>query len=205
MFIKRPDLINRQTSVQSLPATPLKRDKKLKQKSKSMDKVKRTLTTSLNTSGKFTDKLRKTAQALRRGSIASKPKRVERVRVKSMDLLSETGNDGHLEQVAALLQTQHKNSRSEPPSPIPAKIHNSETMPHSPSKKHKSLKRFMMAKKSKSFNSKDSRSLGRKSKGKSDFLHDYGGDLERECRLSFTESIENYSKIAVKPRQTEGE
>lgn len=29
--------------------------------------------------------------------------------------------------------------------------------------------------------------------------------MERECRLSFTESIENYSKNAVKPRTTEGE
>ena len=212
VYIKRQDTVGgimdprllRQSSVQSEPATPLKRDKKLKHKSKSMDKVKRTLTSSLNTSGKFTDKLRKTAQALRRGSIASKPKKVQRMRVKSMDLLSETGGEGPLEEVPTPLQTHHKSSRSEPPSPIPAKLQNSDTISHSPSKKHKSLKRFM-PKKSTSFNSsKGSRSLGRKTKGRSDFLQDYEGEMERECRMSFTESIENYSKIAVKPRATEG-
>ena len=191
---------NRQSSVQSEPATPHKRDRRLKQKSKSMDKVKRTLTSSINTSGKFTNKLKKTAQALRRGSIVtSKPKKFERVRVKSMDLLSETvGNE--LEQVSPV-KTRPKSSRSEPPSPIPAKVQKSDSMPHSASKKHKSLKRFVSKKKS--FGSKDTKSLGRK--GKSEFLQNYETEMERECRLSFTESIENYSKIAVKPKATGGE
>ena len=191
--------LNKQYSVQSEPGTPCRREKSSKQKSKSMEKVKRTLTTSLNTSGRFTSKLKKTAEKLRRGSIvSSKPKKLERARVKSMDLLNETGES---EAVSPVVKTHYKNSRSGPPSPIPAKAKNSETLPHSGSKKHKSLKRIL-AKKSKSFNSKDSRSLGRK--GKSEFLQDYEAEMERECRLSFTESIENYSKIAVKPKPKEG-
>lgn len=208
VFINTPDVakdprfnLPRQSSIQSEPATPLKRDKKLKyNKSKSMDKVKRTFTSSMNTSGKFTDKLKKTAQALRRGSIvSSKPKKFERVRVKSMDLLNEMGS-GELEQVSPA-KVRPKSSRSEPPSPIPTKVHKSDSMPHSVSKKHKSLKRFVSKKKS--FGSKDTKSLGRK--GKSEFLQNYETEMERECRLSFTESIENYSKIAVKPKATEGE
>ena len=179
----------RQSSIQSEPVTPLKRDKKLKQKSKSMDKVKRTLTGS----GKFTGKLLKTAQALRRASVVSKPKKVERVRVQSVDMLVETGSDE--KQGSPVLTVRPKSSRSEPPSPIPPKQSHGSTMPSS-SKKHKSLKRFI-SKKSKSFNSK--------SKGKSEFLQDYETEMERECRLSFTESIENYSKNAVKPRAQEGE
>ena len=203
VYINRKDIVpikdprfNRQDSVQSEPATPHKRDKKLKHKSKSMDKVKRTFTSSINTSGKFTDKLKKTAQALRRGSIvASKPKKFERTRVKSMDMLNEVGDSG-LEQVSPV-KSHQKSSQSGPPSPIPTKMKKSESMPHSTSKKHKSLKRFK-----KSFGGKDTKSLGRK--GKSEFLN-YETEMERERRLSFTESIENYSKIAVKPRTTEGE
>jgi DNA-binding ferritin-like protein len=207
VFINRPDIMaakdprfNRQSSIQSEPGTPHKRDKKLKHKSKNMDKVKRTLTSSMNTSGKFTDKLKKTAQALRRGSIvSSKPKKFERVRVKSMDLLNEAGGS-ELEQVSPL-KMRPKSSHSGPPSPIPARVQKSDSMPHSASKKHKSLKRFVSKKKS--FGSKDTKSLGRK--GKSEFLQNYETEMERECRLSFTESIENYSKIAVKPKATEGE
>ena len=206
VYINRPDIVatkdprfNRQSSVQSEPATPHRRDKKLKQKSKSMDKVKRTFTSSVNTSGKFTDKLKKTAQALRRGSIVtSKPKKFERVRVKSMDLLSEMGGN-ELEQISPV-KTRQTSSRSEPPSPIPPKLHNSEAKPRSAPKKHKSLKRFVTKKKS---FSKETKSLGRK--GKSEFLQNYEAEMERECRLLFTESIENYSKIAVKPKATEGE
>ena len=209
VFINRPDIatakdprfnLPRQSSVQSEPATPLKRDKKLKHKSKSMDKVKRTFTSSINTSGKFTNKLKKTAQALRRGSIVSaKPKKFERERVKSMDLLNEMGSS-ELEQVSPV-KVHPKNSRSEPPSPLPTKVHKSDSMPPSVAKKHKSLKRFVSKKKS--FGSKDTKSLGRK--GKSEFLQNYETEMERECRLSFTESIENYSKIAVKPKAREGE
>ena len=206
VYINKPDIVStkdrfhRQSSVQSEPATPHRREKKLKQKSKSMDKVKRTLTSSMNTSGKFTDKLKKTAQALRRGSIvSSKPKKFERVRVKSMDLLSETGGS-EIEQLSPV-KSHQASSRSEPPSPIPLKLHNSEAKLRSAPKKHKSLKRFVTKKKS--FSGKETRSLGRK--GKSEFLQKYETEMERECRLSLTESIEQYSKIAVKPKATEGE
>ena len=186
--------MGRQSSVQSEPTTPLKKEKKSKTKNKS-DKTKRTLTGS----GKFTDKLLKTAQALRRASVVSKPKKVERIRVKSEDMLCDPESPSR--DISFSHSKSHsKHSKSEPPSPIPRKQSHADTMPAS--KKHKSLKRFI-AKKSKSFNSKDS--LGRKVRGKSEFLQDYEHEMERECSLSLlNESIENYSKIAMKPRITEG-
>ena len=200
VYVKRSDMSGmdprfaRQSSIQSEPATPLKKDKKGKAKNKNVDKVKRTLTGS----GKFTGKLLKTAQALRRASVASKPKKGSATRVKLEDQLCDPVPN--LEFSSPLLKQRTKHSKSEPPSPIPQKQAHYDTMPASKSK-HKSLKRFM-AKKSKSFNSKDS--LGRKIRGKSEFLQDYESEMERECRLSFNESIENYSKIAVKPRASEG-
>lgn len=185
--------MGRQSSVQSEPATPHKQ--RGHKKNKSAEKVKK----SLSGSGKFADKLLKTAQALRRASVASKPKKMERERFPSVDLLS----DGKVtqEKKGKGLKPRSKHSRSEPPSPIPPKMFQSDTMPVKSSTKHKSLKRFI-AKKSKSFNSKDS--LGRKARGRSEFIQDYESEMERECRLSFNESIENYSKIAVKPKTREG-
>ena len=199
VYIKRPgaSTMARQSSIQSEPATPRKKDKKSKVKNKNVDKVKK----NVGSSGKFADKLMKTAQALRRASVVSKPKKFERKRINSVDLLSETSSSRDMD--SALLKPRGKHSRSEPASPIPPKplLSNSNTAPSS--SKHRSLKRFI-AKKSKSFNSKDS--LGRKIRGKSEFLQDYGEtEMEREIRLSFTESIENYSKIAVKPKASEGE
>lgn len=199
VYINRPSAATmaRQSSVQSEPGTPKKKDKRNKHKRKSVDKVPKR---SLAGSGKFTDKLMKTAQALRRASVVTKPKKIERKRINSVDLLSETGS-GRV-QLSPHMKTRSKHSRSEPPSPIPPKYPPSHSNTAPSSSKHKSLKRFL-TKKSKSFNSKDS--LGRKIRGKSEFLQDYGeSEMERECRLSFTESIENYSKNAVKPRVRDG-
>ena len=199
VYINRPSAATmaRQSSVQSEPGSPRKKDKKSKHKNKRADKAPKR---SHAGSGKFTDKLMKTAQALRRASVVSKPKKIERKRINSVDLLSETGSSRVL--LSPHVKTRSKHSKSEPPSPIPQKNPPSHSNTVPSSSKHKGLKHFI-TKKSKSFNSKDS--LGRKIRGKSEFLQDYGqSEMDRECRLSFTESIENYSKNAVKPRLKEG-
>lgn len=199
VYINRPSAATmaRQSSVQSEPGSPRKKDKKGKHKNKSADKAAKR---SHAGSGKFADKLMKTAQALRRASVATKPKKIERKRINSVDLLSEPGSNRVL--LSPHLKTRSKHSKSEPPSPIPQKNPPSHSNTAPSSSKHRSLKRFI-TKKSKSFNSKDS--LGRKIRGKSEFLQDYGeSEMDRDCHLSFSESIENYSKNAVKPRVREG-
>ena len=169
--------------------------KAAKKASKSSDSEKRP-----STSGKFTQSLIKTAQALRRGSTVSrqnlKKSPFRRARVGSLDLLSEVKDKP---EIAAEEITRPSSAMSEPVPPTSSV--KSDTMPTQ--KGHRgTLSRFVSSKKSKqsrSFSKGDSLARRKKSQ-KSGFLNSYPAD----DGLPVTDTIEIYSQNADKTLRVEG-
>lgn len=161
-----------------------------KKASKVSSRAKRAVEKSLSASGKFTNRMLKTAQALRRGSVSSsKSKRKDFsnsvVTAVSMDQLME-------EELAG---PRSETSLSEPPSPLPK----AETMPKR-SKGMGTISRIGRPRSSKS--SSTSNSLSRSAKRKSSKC---GGFLAASQPYSeagsaaLTESIYRLSNTAVQP------
>lgn len=163
------------------------------------NKAKKAVEKSLSASGRFTHKLVKTAQALRRGSVSSSKRKQLAMSVvsTSMDELLEEPSPVE----SSVAGPRKGSSKSEPPSPMPK----AGTMPKGGKKG--TLPRLSRPKSTKSVGSSNSLSRSRRKSAKS------GGFLSASSQpfadstsaMALTESIYRLSNSAVQPSHGESE